>query len=72
MTKPDTSAIRLEIDTAGAYIYFNTGKVDRTYQLDDGVNVDIGEDGSIIGVEILATALESMLEESENQALPEQ
>jgi uncharacterized protein YuzE len=56
-----------------AYLNFNEGKVAKTVEMKNGVVVDLGEKGNIVGIEILNfSAQQSIqkLQESAKEGMP--
>ena len=63
--------ITFDKDADAVYIYFkeiSSGEVKQTISLNDSVNVDLGEDGKTLGIEIL-DASKNMPLETLNSAL---
>lgn len=56
-----------------AYLNLNKGKITKTVEMKDGVNVDVGKKGTIIGIEILNFSLQQNIKklcEKAKEGLP--
>jgi len=67
--------MKLNYDTVAdaAYLNVNEGKVAKTVEMKNGVVVDVGEEGNIIGIEILNFSAQQNIrkfQESAKEGLP--
>ncbi|MCX6715688.1 MAG: DUF2283 domain-containing protein [Candidatus Taylorbacteria bacterium] len=49
-----------------AYLHVNEGKIAKTVEIKDGVNVDVGKKGTIIGIEILNFSFQQNIQKLRN------